>query len=191
MVQVDLEIAAVRADYYASYSAIRYRDRILIKTYKGVVFINNSSVKESKKQRDPFVDIIKAIGIISIVIGHSYPINIPVIKFHSTIFVYGYHLMIFMFVLGFLFKKESATPPFQYIGKTIYSLGTLYASYSVVFVLLHNLLIKWGFIAGVKFNFSTFFQKIMSSFVFGCDESMLGAFWFIPMYAFLAVLFSS
>ena len=158
---------------------------------KGTFMINNLAIQTSKKQRDPLVDIIKAIGIISIVIGHSAAISIPNIKFNSTIFVYGYHLMIFMFVLGFLFKKENATPPFQHIGKTVYSLGTLYVSYSVVFVLLHNLLIKWGFISGIEFNFSLLLQKLLASFVFYCDEMMLGAFWFVPMYAFLAILFAS
>lgn len=143
------------------------------------------------KERDPYVDILKGIGIMSIVIGHSAAITIPAIKFNSAVFVYGYHIMIFMFVLGFLFNKDKCVPPFTYIGKTIVSMGKLYFVYSVIFLLLHNQLLKWGFISNVPFEFDALAIKIVNALLFNCEESMLGAMWFVPMYVFAAIIFSS
>lgn len=53
--------------------------------------------------RDKLIDIVKAIGIISIVIGHS---AWTVTKLNIKIgpFVYMYHLMIFVFTAGYLIK---------------------------------------------------------------------------------------
>ena len=142
------------------------------------------------KERDPYIDILKGIGIMSIVVGHSAAITIPAIKFHSTIFVYGYHIMIFMFVLGFLFNKDKCVPPFNYIGKTIVSMGKLYFVYSVIFLLLHNRLLKWGFISNVPFEPDQIATKMINSLLFNTEESMLGAMWFVPMYVFAAIIFS-
>lgn len=44
--------------------------------------------------RNVIYDVIKAIGIIAIVLGHSHP-NCDVVRF-----VYGFHLAIFFFVSG-------------------------------------------------------------------------------------------
>ena len=50
-----------------------------------------------EKQRDTLIDLLKGIGIISIVIGHSSWI-LPGIGFPMGPFVYTYHIMIFFFV---------------------------------------------------------------------------------------------
>lgn len=52
------------------------------------------------------MDIVKAIGIISIVMGHCcYSIMIPALNVSVGEFVYSYHLMVFFFVAGFLQKR--------------------------------------------------------------------------------------
>ena len=143
------------------------------------------------KVRDPLIDILKGIGIMSIVIGHSAAITFPSVKFNSTVFVYGYHIMIFMFVLGFLYQTNKSSTPFQYIGKTVFSMAKLYITYAIIFILLHNVLLKLGFITGAPFTWVEQIAKIIYSATFICEESMLGAFWFIPMYIFAAIVFSS
>ena len=53
------------------------------------------------------MDIVKAIGIISIVMGHCcYSIMIPALNVSVGEFVYSYHLMVFFFVAGFFYKRE-------------------------------------------------------------------------------------
>ena len=57
-------------------------------------------------KRDEFVDIVKGIGIISIVVGHaSWDLIIGGYVIHIGSFVYLYHLAIFLFCSGYLFKE--------------------------------------------------------------------------------------
>lgn len=141
-------------------------------------------------QRDPLVDILKGIGIISIVIGHSSPAQLPILNFKIGTFVYGYHIMIFMFILGFLFKKPSDSRPFNYIGKTIFGLGKLYITYSIIFTLLHNTFLRFNFISNVPLTPDNIWVYILSSVPFNSTETLLGAMWFIPMYVIAAIFFS-
>ena len=62
---------------------------------------------EKTIKRNKLIDICKGIGIISIVIGHA-SWNIPIGNIDIPIgpFVYLYHLAIFFFCSGFLYKKE-------------------------------------------------------------------------------------
>lgn len=142
------------------------------------------------KVRDPYVDILKGIGIISIVVGHSGPVFVPIINFAIIDFVYSYHIMLFMFVLGFLFNKDKAVPPYQYIGKTVFSQGKNFLLYSTIFISLHNVFLKWNFIVGDVYDFKTVVSKILRAITLNCDETLLGALWFVPVYIFTAIGFS-
>ncbi|MFR3422262.1 MAG: hypothetical protein ACLTTO_00405 [Lachnospiraceae bacterium] len=53
------------------------------------------------------MDIVKAIGIISIVMGHCcYSIMIPALNVSVGEFVYSYHLMVFFFCGGIFLQKR-------------------------------------------------------------------------------------
>jgi len=56
-------------------------------------------------ERDAYIDILKGIGIISIVIGHSSWI-LPITKIPIGPIVYSYHLMIFYLLQGCVLKKS-------------------------------------------------------------------------------------
>lgn len=89
------------------------------------------------------MDIVKAIGIISIVMGHCcYSIMIPALNVSVGEFVYSYHLMVFFFVAGFFYKREYHEHPEQYIGKRLLKLGGMLFLYNTVFTLLHNTLVS-------------------------------------------------
>ena len=61
-------------------------------------------------KRNSTMDIVKAIGIISIVMGHCcYSIMIPALNVSVGEFVYSYHLMVFFFVAGFFYKRAPGT----------------------------------------------------------------------------------
>ena len=143
-----------------------------------------------EKHRDPYVDILKAIGIISIVIGHSSWI-LPGTQFPIGPFVYTYHIMIFLFVGGFTFKREAAELPYIYIGMRLKSLAGLFVKYSILVVILHNILREFHIIGTdqVVYDFSSILENIVYAFTLVSTETMLSAFWFIPMYFFAMSLF--
>ena len=97
-------------------------------------------------KRNSFIDILKGIGITSIVIGNSCVFilnnNIP-----AGPFVYTYHLMIFMFIIGYLFDcdkfEKDKNYKYQYIGKQIVKMLSLYFMYNMLvakllFIILYS-----------------------------------------------------
>ncbi len=152
-------------------------------------------MESATTKRDPYIDIIKGIGILSIVAGHSGG-TIGLIRLNLSAFVYLYHIMIFFFIAGFCFKKEHGLRPYLYIGKRLGSVLPLFAAYSVFFVLLHNPLFRLGFFDESQHMYSRaeMVSYCLNAFVFQHIDILLGAFWFIPMYiaavGFFGVLFS-
>lgn len=57
-------------------------------------------MKKITENRDNFLDVFKAVAIVSIVVGHA-PVHIMLVKF-----VYTYHIMAFFFAIGFALKPE-------------------------------------------------------------------------------------
>lgn len=144
------------------------------------------------KSRDNYIDIIKAIGIISIVIGHS---CWCITKFNIQIgpFVYSYHLMIFMFVSGYLFNisklKENNEYKNKYISSQIVKMAKLYFIYNFIFVLLHNFFVKVGMINSTIYSLNEIVKYIFNGITFISLENFLGAFWFIPMMLIAKIIF--
>ncbi len=144
-----------------------------------------------QKKRDSFVDIVKGIGIISIVIGHAgKKISLFGISIRITDFVYTYHIMIFMFVLGFLFYgKGEKRGLIKQTWKTFWSNWKLYFIYVFAFVLLHNLFFNLQMITGEAYNFKQMVICIIKAAFFIHQEAGLSPFWFVPMYVVSAGLF--
>lgn len=88
-------------------------------------------------QRDNSIDIMRGIGIILVVLGHT-----------STAFnnwIYLFHVPLFFIISGYCFKEEDDLHVVPRIIKKIKSLYLPYLIYGVAFVLLNNLFIKIGF----------------------------------------------
>lgn len=136
-----------------------------------------------EKKRDTLIDLLKGIGITSIVIGHAswvwqrtgFPIG-P--------FVYTYHLMVFFFVAGMCFKPRKDITPYMQIGKRLGGLMPIYIKYSILFILLHNFLLEMHILKSGTALYETndIIYELFEACVFRTSESMLGAFWFIPMF---------
>ena len=144
-----------------------------------------------KMKRDKLIDIVKCIGIISIVIGHS---TWNVTKFNVKIvhFVYMYHLMIFIFVAGYLFpmeKNKNKDEMYKYIGKHIYKMLILYFIYNFIFVIIHNTLTITNIINGPFYTGREIVERCFNGLFFRTSETMLGAFWFVPMLLLTEILF--
>ena len=143
-------------------------------------------------KRNSFIDILKGIGITSIVIGNSCVFilnnNIP-----AGPFVYTYHLMIFMFIIGYLFDcdkfEKDKNYKYQYIGKQIVKMLSLYFMYNMLFVLAHNSFVKLHMINADYYQFKDIVKYIFSGLQFLTQEKLLGTLWFIPMMLVAKLLF--
>ena len=162
---------------------------ILEKENNNIINVNNMV---QNKIRDNYADVIKAIGIISIVIGHS-SWYITKYKIQIGPFVYSYHLMIFMFVSGYLFNtlklKENNQYKSKYIANQIVKMAKLYFIYNLVFVILHNLFVKLQLINSSYYSTSVIVKNIFNGLTFITSETLLGTFWFIPMMLIAKILF--
>ncbi len=143
------------------------------------------------EKRSNYIDILKAIGIISIVMGHTAGWKIPFFNVDSGLFVYTYHIMIFMFVSGFTFKEKNALHPEKFIGKRVLSTFILFNIYTTIFVLLHNVLFKANLLSQTQhYGKTEMLKRILNGITFNYSETMLGAFWFLPMFLVALVLFA-
>lgn len=131
-----------------------------------------------EKKREGIWDIVKGIGIISIVIGHTTPI--------ATLnkFVYMYHLAVFYFVAAYFFnEKKYGDQPFANVGQRIKGVWTKYVFYGTILILLHNLFIKYNFYSQATPKIEDFKQlivPILNTMTFNCGELFSGALWFVP-----------
>ena len=143
-------------------------------------------------KRNDLIDIVKGIGIVSIVVGHAV-LSIFNGKLPIGHFAYTYHLMIFMFVIGFLFNKEKfnsdSNYKYKYISKQLFKLLIMYFLYNLVFVLGHNLFVKFNLINADYIDLNKMIFLIFNSLTFSTKEKLLGAFWFIPMMIFAKIIF--
>lgn len=140
-------------------------------------------------KRDTTIDLLKGIGITSIVIGHVrgyLPGGFPIVAY-----VYTYHIMVFLFVAGMCFKPQNNTPPYMQIGKRLGGLLPLYTIYSIFFVACHNLFRKVHILSNdiPKYGKREIIQNILNSLSFGTSERLLGEFWFVPMFFMAASFF--
>ncbi len=139
------------------------------------------------RERNPIFDIIKALGIIAIVIGHCFP-NPDVIRF-----VYGFHLPIFFFVSGLQFNDEKYdAAPFLLLQNRIKSMWGSFFFYMTFFTLTNNLFLKLHILPGSEFTgLNSIITKIINNFFFLGFERLGGAMWFVPMMLAAVIIFGT
>lgn len=133
--------------------------------------------------RSRYWDIVRGIGILSIVMGHCFS--------KSIIYVYTYHLAIFFFVSGFLYhEKKYSRDPFAHIGAKLKSSWPKYMGYMSLFILLRNLFLAVGInVPAESYNLSQTLAHLGNSLVFYGAEPMGGALWFVPTWILSCGLF--
>ena len=149
--------------------------------------IQNFCDKEKLKKRDDFWDVVKGIGIISIVAGHISP-DSNIIKF-----LYAYHLVIFYFVSGYFYnEKKYGDKPFENFSQRLKGVWGKYVFYSTLIVLLHNFLTKYNFYKTVKYyNFNDILFRVFHSMILLKKDMLLGSLWFVPTLIFALGMFGS
>lgn len=131
-------------------------------------------------QRNKYFDVIKALGIISIVAGHSMWNKI-------SMYFYTYHLAIFFLVAGLLYS--SPTDKQKAIGKKAISLWKPYVKYSCLFMVCNNFLVLIGLQDGNQYTIPMFLQKSINILLFSSTEFLSGALWFIPFFMITYFIF--
>ncbi len=144
--------------------------------------------------RDNTIDIIKGLGILAVVIGHSgCPATLRTI-------IYMVHMPLFFLASGYFLKEERLSNPVNFVKGKIKSLYVPFIKYAIPVLLLHNLLIHLGIMSteyGAKYyDLGTLMQELVLRVVFleVHSEALLGTYWFIQAlffgYVMLAFLFS-
>ncbi len=147
------------------------------KTTDAVLILHEGRGTDTENTRNALWDTVKALGIISIVLGHICPYP-EVIKF-----VYSYHLIIFFFVAGVLFNTEKyGDRPIAYAVGRIRRMWPPYFLYYLFFILIHN------FVSDTEYGIKDTLLQIFKASLFRGKESLGGALWFIPFM--LIVLFA-
>lgn len=94
------------------------------------------SLSNEVTKRNSIIDIIKGIGIILMVVGHS--------GFPFTKFIYLFHMSVFFIASGFCYKTEnsdSINNCLYFIKRRFFSLWMPYIVWTTVFSLMHNVFI--------------------------------------------------
>lgn len=146
-------------------------------------------------KRLPHLDISKAIGIILIVVGHSFPEQSD-----SSIrsFVYLFHVPLFFIISGYFFPVRQLDNPKKIIINKFKRLWIPFFLWSSIFISTHNLLFSLHIYSEdmVSNGYSVsqylpidFIKNFFKLFLFKESEQLLGAFWFIPCLFFTTIFF--
>lgn len=148
-------------------------------------------MKTTEKIRDPYIDIIKGIGIISIVIGHAgWTIELAGCSIRIGPFVYLYHLAIFFFCSGYLYQ-DTKTDFWEFAVKKLKSLFVPFAGYTILYLMLRNEFIDIGIWNGEKYDLENWIISLTNMITFHGVGEFLAAFWFLPVLFFSLSLFAA
>lgn len=123
----------------------------------------------------------KAVGILLMVLCHSLFWDIPV--------VYMFHMPLFFFFSGYCLKEKYLDEPHQFIFRKIKGIWLPYVKYSVLFLLLHNVMYSLNIYNsnyGFKGQTSSFYTQgdvlnHLSEILIRMQgqEQLLGGYWFL------------
>lgn len=123
-----------------------------------------------------FWDIIKGIGILSVVLGHTCDFAYG--------YVYTYHLALFFFVGGYLYSEEKyGDKPWDNLASRLKSTWPKYVFFESFFIIFHNLFLDVGIIINEeRFTLRDYAVNFGNMLDF-CDVGgkMGGALWFVPV----------
>lgn len=130
--------------------------------------------------------LVKAIGIIAIVIGHA-AVRTPLCSF-----VYLFHIAVFFFVAGYFFNDEAPKqigirPAAGFLRNKLRRLYLPYVTLGILFVLLHNLFIRlhiiaYNFGAGtpiLPYDTPQLAYRLLRVVFFSWHEQPLAPLWFL------------
>lgn len=139
-----------------------------------------------EKSRNMDIDILRGIGIISVVLGHAMNTDVFMSLGAEAIrkFVYLYHLPIFFFCSGYFFKCDSIVSCIKKIWKQYKILvGICLSSYIFIPIWVNLDLIN-------RPTLSEIMHKSIDILLFREDGYYVGAMWFIPFMTTTLIMYS-
>ncbi len=138
------------------------------------------------KNRNVVIDIIKAIGIISVVLSHTFDYGTG-----ARNFLFIFHLPLFFIVSGYLYDSKSSKDPWIFIGKKLASFLKLYLLYNFILLVFHNVFFKMGILENTGiYNLRDFVVNFLNLFLFQSSESLSGPMWFVPVLFVSLVIYN-
>lgn len=134
------------------------------------------------QNRISYLSTARIIGILLVVLGHSYPFNVPIpqsLEFLRTV-IYSFHMPLFVFLSGFLAARSSRSPK-DYIAGRAKRLLIPYFVLSLA-AFLPKLLVQSYINDTVSFSFAYLIRSELVP-----RENVWGHFWFLPVIFFLGV----
>lgn len=131
-----------------------------------------------QSQFNNYITIAKSIGIILMVLGH---IEIPSLLKN---FIYVFHMPLFFFCSGYLFKDIKSKDEFIiFLKKKYKGLYIPFIKWCFLFLLAHNVLAQMHIYSNF-YNFNELYYKIFKTFIMYDEEPLLGGFWFLRILFF-------
>lgn len=146
-------------------------------------------------ERNTSISILKALGIIFVVAGHAEPPDL------ISNFIYIFHMPLFFMAAGYFFSQRNLDDPWKFCTRRVKGLYIPFLKFSILFLLLHNLLFDIGLMnetygnwtGGVTHPYTVqmFFKRLflIVTSMSGYDEFMAGAFWFFRGLLIASLLF--
>lgn len=136
-------------------------------------------------KRNAVIDIMKALGIILMVLGHS--------GFVFTNWIYQFHMAMFFIIAGYCFKDEYIKDKIGLLKLLKNRLKSLYLPcllFNSMIVLFHNFFLKIHFIDGFIYNGKEIIFRLFKCLLFSGGENLSGAMWFLRTMFFSTILFA-
>lgn len=118
------------------------------------------------------ISIAKAIAIILMVVGHS---GCPELL---NQFIYVFHMPLFFMVSGYLFKDKYLSEPLNFIKHKIKGLYIPFVKWSLIFLILHNLLFSLGCYS-TRYTWGELGVNAVRYIAMLGSEQLLGGYWFL------------
>lgn len=146
---------------------------------------NNSIIKPKTIE---YINVLKAIGIILVVIAHTD------MQFREIIYLF--HVPLFYFISGYLYKDKYNISPITYIWNKVKRLYVPFVLYEIFFILSHNIFINLNIynleLSGSLASYFTIKEmlvNIKNAILLIGSEQMAGALWFVVVLFMINIFY--
>lgn len=140
-----------------------------------------NTITKNKGKRDQTWDIVKGIGIVLVVIGHS---GCPTYLKH---FIYLFHMGLFFFISGMFISTPNINNLWHFIKIRLKRLYIPFATAGIILVLLHNFLFSIGWNIE-SYDLSQLIKKLIGTLIFKDIEPQLLPLWFLKSLFFSSII---
>lgn len=124
--------------------------------------------------KDNTISCLKGLGIILVVVGHAFSSS----SSFGVRFVYSFHMPLFFFASGVLFKSSHFEHPVRFVKKKIKGLYFTFVGYSLLFLVIHNFLVLIDWHTGI-YDFYDYITNIWQILLFVNVDTMQSHMWFM------------